>query len=194
MCAAIENGTAAPIGTVTAANLAVALGLEQHEEVLLIDAELRKSQVHALFGLPPTPGLAELLACEETFEGVLRQGPVKQLSIMTAGHFQGNPADLFEKPDFNNFLAILKQRFRYILLDSPPILAVADGRILSCLTDGVILVARAGVTRERSIQEALVHLKHAHVLGTVLNDIAPTQFTHQYGEYMTSGYYVGAQR
>ena len=106
--------------TVTASNLAVALGLEDYQDVLLIDGELRKSQVHDLFGLPLSPGLAELLQGEASIDEVLHPGPVETLSVMTAGRFEGNPADLFEKPSFSQLLQVLKERFHYIVIDSPP--------------------------------------------------------------------------
>ena len=175
--------------SVTASNLAVALALEGQEDILLIDGELRKPDIHKLYGLEQSPGLANVLSGTSSLEEAIHQGPATRLKIIPAGDSHEHPADLLGSAQCESLLAHLRTRFAYTIIDSPPLLAVTDGRILSHWADGVLLVVRAGVTRQDAYQEAANHLGGQRMFGVVVNGVAQTYFAQRYGSLSRYGYY-----
>jgi receptor protein-tyrosine kinase len=175
--------------SVTAANLAVALALESENEILLIDGELRKANIHTLFGLDQSPGLANVLSGASSLDDVIHQGPANRLKIIPAGDAHLHPADLLGSRQCKGLFDHLRTRFGYIVIDSPPLLAVTDGRILSHWVDGVVLVVRSGSTRQDVYHDAATHLAGQRVLGVVVNSLPSTYFTQRYGNTARYGYY-----
>lgn len=175
--------------SVTASNLAVALALEGEQDILLIDGELRKPNIHCLFGLEQSPGLANVLTGTTPLEDVIHQGPAKRLKIIAAGETHLHPADLLGSRQCDELLAHLRTRFAYIIIDSPPLLAVTDGRILSHWVDGVMLVVRSGATRQDVYHDAAKHLAGQRVLGVVVNSLPANYFSQRYGNASRYGYY-----
>jgi receptor protein-tyrosine kinase len=175
--------------SVTASNLAVALALESQEDILLIDGELRKPDIHTLYGLERSPGFANVLAGTSSLEEVIQQGPATRLKIIPAGETPKHPADLLGSGQCEGLFAHLRTRFAYTIIDSPPLLTVTDGRLLSHWADGVLLVVRAGATRQDAYQEAARHLGGQRMFGVVVNGVAQTYFAQRYGSRSRYGYY-----
>jgi capsular exopolysaccharide synthesis family protein len=169
--------------SVTAANLALAMALETEQNVLLIDAELRSPRIHKLFDLRLGPGLADVLTHTCLPETALQQGPVDRLMVLSAGKAVGNPADLISPRGMSHLLSELRSRFTYIILDSPPILPVADACVLSSCTDGAIMVARAEVTKRDAFTDALQRLGNGRPMGLVLNAVSPRLPGYRYQYY-----------
>ncbi|MDQ3136275.1 MAG: polysaccharide biosynthesis tyrosine autokinase [Gemmatimonadota bacterium] len=164
--------------TMTAANLAVTLAYDGLR-VLLIDCDIRRPRVHGLFHLPRAPGLMELLVSPRTQNGqpatppkAIRDTSVAGLSVLPCGALPSNAANLLSGTRMRILLEELKERFDIIVLDTPPVLATADAGIVASLTDGVLLVVRAGTTDRNAAQRAYQQLANvgARVVGTVLND------------------------
>ena len=161
--------------TLTAANLAVTLAYDGLR-VLLVDCDIRRPRVHGLFHLPRAPGLMELLMAADRPGAppppAIRQTTVARLSVLPCGALPMNAANLLSSTRMRLLLEELKQQFDIIVLDTPPVLATADAGIVGSLTDGVLLVVRAGATDRNAAQRAYQQLANvgARVVGTVLND------------------------
>jgi capsular exopolysaccharide synthesis family protein len=114
---------------------------------------------------------------------VVRSTPFRGLSLLTCGTLPTNASNLLSGVRMRSFLALLKERYDLVVLDTPPVLATADAGILGSLTDGVLLVVRAGQTDRSAAQRATAQLASsgARVLGVVLND--PKGQVSQYGDY-----------
>ena len=110
--------------TVTAVNLAGALSLKADGDVLLIDADFRQSAVGTLLGLPGPAGLAQVLTGTRTLEGALiRAEQFPNLCILGAGNHPSNPSELLDSPGWRDLARTLRQMFRYVIVDSPPIMS-----------------------------------------------------------------------
>jgi capsular exopolysaccharide synthesis family protein len=168
--------------TVTAANLAVTLAREG-KRVLLVDADLRRSRLHRLFGVPNSPGLTDILATDVVSQVLVTPTAVDGLFVLPNGHPHHNPAELLRSDKLRPLLEAMSAHFDVVVLDSPPVLSAADSLILAAMTDGVVLVVRAGRTDRGVAADALARLSAvgAQVIGAVLND--PTGQAASYGEY-----------
>jgi len=157
--------------TTTAANLAVAFA-QQGLHVLLIDADLRRPSVHRAFGIEQEPGFTQLLLGHASEEDAMRRTQVRGLAVLPAGAIPPNPAELLGNARTRALLDRLGHEFDLVVIDAPPVHAAADAPILATLTDGTILVVRAGQTDRGAAQEAVQQLANvgARVIGTVLND------------------------
>ncbi len=160
--------------TTVASNLAVALA-RAGKRVLLVDGDLRKPQIHKMFGLPNTVGLGNLLqgssSVLEAQQAVLSTS-VARLSVLTSGTFTAAPADLLFDPRLRVLLSSFRERFDMVVIDSSPMMRIPDARLLGRNADGVVLVARANKTMRNSVAMACHRLAidRSRVLGIVLND------------------------
>ena len=170
--------------SLTMANTALSFA-QQGEPTLVIDTDLRRPVNHHLFGLDRGPGFGELFAGTNTIDEVCRTLPGTNLQVMTAGAYMPNPAELLGSRKMDNFLEELKKRYRYILFDTPPVIAVTDAAILATKLDGVVLVIRANKTSLAVSSRTLQALRNvnARVLGCILNDVDITKGYSSYGYY-----------
>jgi capsular exopolysaccharide synthesis family protein len=173
--------------TTTAANLAVSFA-QQGMRVLLVDCDLRRSRIHKMFGIPREPGMSELILGQQDIDSVARETPVPGLYILPSGILPPNPSELLGGDRMRKTLASLSEAFDLIVIDTPPLLAASDAAILATITDGVVLVVRAGVTEVEAGQQAIAQLQSvgARVVGAVLND--PDSKLQQYGGYYNYDY------
>jgi capsular exopolysaccharide synthesis family protein len=173
--------------TTTAANLAVSFA-QQGMRVLLVDCDLRRSRIHKMFGVPREPGMTELILGQQDIDSVARETSVPGLYILPSGILPPNPSELLGGDRMRKTLASLSEAFDLIVIDTPPLLAASDAAILATITDGVVLVVRAGVTEVEAGQQAIAQLQSvgARVVGAVLND--PDSKLQQYGGYYSYDY------
>jgi capsular exopolysaccharide synthesis family protein len=161
--------------TLTAANLAVTLAYDGLR-VLLVDCDIRRPRVHGMFRVPRAPGLMEMLTTTAAAGAqppqAIRETAIAGLFVLTCGALPSNAANLLSGTRMRVLLQELREQFDMIVLDTPPVLATADAGIVASLTDGVLLVVRAGATDRNAAQRACQHLSNvgARVIGTVLND------------------------
>jgi capsular exopolysaccharide synthesis family protein len=155
--------------SVTAANLALTMAQEQRR-VILVEADLRKPSLQHLFGLPPGPGLSEYLTGAIELKDALRFVPEHNLTLLPAGAAPINPAELLGSIAMRRMLDHLRTRFDRVILDTPPVLPLADVAILAPLVDGSLMVVRAGVTPKPAIENALRAFDSSRLLGVVLNE------------------------
>ncbi len=156
--------------SVTAANLALTMAQELQRRVVLVEADLRKPSLQHLFGLPPGPGLAEYLAGAAELQDVMKVLPDHNLTVIPAGVTPVNPAELLGSTAMRRLLDHLRTRFDRVLLDTPPVLPLADVAILAPLVDGSLMVVRAGYTPKPAIENALRAFDSSRLLGVVLNE------------------------
>jgi len=158
--------------TVTAVNLAGALALKSDANVLLLDADFRRSTIHAKLGLPLAPGLSDVLLGKCALESALiRTEQLEHLYILTAGETRINPVELLDSSRWEAVCAQLRQLFRYIIVDCPPVAAVADYDLIQAACDGVILVARPDHTKRELCLGALKCVPQSRLIGVVLNGV-----------------------
>ncbi len=154
--------------TVTAVNLGVALAEMPNTRVLIVDANLHHPGVERVLGLPRRQGLSELLSGRLSLDQAVRPLSVNGVSIMGAGAPPKNPSELLASDRMKIVLSQLKQRFNYVLLDTPEALAISDASLLGAIADGVLLVVRMSTTPRHHVEQAHTMLENlgANVLGT----------------------------
>ena len=157
--------------TTTSANLAAVCAFEG-KRVLLIDCDLRRPRLHKVFRLPRQPGITHVLRAGLSPAAVVRDTFIDGVSLLSAGTYAERFADLLGSDRMRSLVNELAEHFEMIILDTPPVLAVADTAALAPLVDGVLLVVGAGTTNRHAVEEALQQLEGvgAHVVGAVLND------------------------
>lgn len=173
--------------SLTAANLALTMAQEFQQRVLLVDGDLRRPSIHALFGINDTPGLSEALMGAVNLDDALVTIPEHHLSLLPAGMVPSHPAELLGSTGMRRTLDALRTRFDRILIDMPPVAPLADVSIASGLVDGVLMIVRAGVTPKPAIERALSGLDTAKVLGLVLNDAGDGAGSYGYGDGYVAG-------
>jgi capsular exopolysaccharide synthesis family protein len=175
--------------TLTSINLAIALA-QEGDSVLVIDGDLRRGVCHKMMGLSNSRGLTNVLALNLSAEIAVQKTAVPNLWLLSRGVIPPNPAALLGSERMTELLKLLRDRFRYILIDSPPVIPVSDATVISSLSEAVILVLRGKQTTTESARLAVERLGIAHskILGVVLNDVNIAdpdyaQYRSYYGSY-----------
>ena len=176
-----------------AMNLAVAFARHKASRVLLIDGDMRRSSLHKMLGSPNDEGLTEYLGGQSTMYDVMQYGKgedgrhlhpgLASLTFIAGGADAKNAADLSGNSRFRELIEAASPIFDWIVVDTPPVNLVADGVNLARSCDGVLLIARGGVTKYEVAQRALSELKAAKVLGFVLNAVSKPPVTGGYYGY-----------
>jgi capsular exopolysaccharide synthesis family protein len=156
--------------SITSANLALTMAQELQRRVVLVEADLRKPSLQHLFGLPPGPGLSDYLSGAVELKDALKFVPEHNLTLLPAGTTPINPAELLGSTAMRRTLDHLRTRFDRVILDTPPVLPLADVAILAPLVDGCLIVVRAGFTPKPAIENALRAFDASRLLGVVLNE------------------------
>jgi succinoglycan biosynthesis transport protein ExoP len=165
--------------TTVTCNLGLALA-QTKRKVLIIDGDLRKPRVHKLMGLPNEAGLRDLLRGDLDISGeplamCCQSTGIANLSVITSGSGLEEPTGLLHSPILPMLLNKVSETFDIVLVDSPPMLHMADARILAGISNGVILVFRSRVTDRQAAAAArdLFLEDQVEVVGTILNDFDP---------------------
>ncbi len=157
----------------TAANLAMVMAQAGHRTIL-IDADLRRPVQHQIFGLSNRDGLTTaLIDRDKPIDEHLKATTITDLMVMTSGPMPPNPSELLGSQRMQDLLAHLQTQAEYVIIDTPPVLAVTDSALLAGSVRGVLLVVRAGVTRLEAARRAISQLSsvQARIVGTVLNGV-----------------------
>jgi capsular exopolysaccharide synthesis family protein len=167
-----------------AANLAVTYA-EQGARVALVDADLRRPQLHRILPVDRVPGLTEYLTGKAELADVIRRvETVDRLDLIPAGRGVENPPALLDSERFEELVASLRSNYSVVILDTPPLLAVTDAGLVGARVDGAMLVIRANETSADVVERATGQLRRlgASLLGVILNDVPVG------GMYASSGY------
>lgn len=168
--------------TLVSANLAGVLADDPSRQVLLIDADLRGPVQQRLFGLKPAPGLSDYLQKRATLEQVIQSTSIPNLHVIAAGHLPPKPPVLLGSDLMKVLLGELQKSYHWIVIDTPPLLAVTDATVVARECVGLILVVRMGKTPRTLIERAQNMLAEMRlpVLGCILNDFESQQRSDHY--------------
>lgn len=167
---AVTSATAGEGKTATSVNLSIVMA-QLGRRVLLIDGDLRKPRLHEVFGVSNRSGLVNILAGGEEPDHALTVSAVPNLSLIPSGPIPPNPSELLASDRMRELVRRARSRFDFVVIDTPPVLAVTDSTLIGSLVDGVVLCLRAGkVLREeaRACRDRLL-MSEVKILGTVLN-------------------------
>jgi capsular exopolysaccharide synthesis family protein len=168
--------------SITAINLAGALALKAEANVLLVDADFRRSSIAMRLGIPESPGIAEMLEGKcNLSEAIVGLQEFGNLYILAAGRATANPAELLDSERWKQTVGELRRTFKYIVVDSPPIAALADYDLLQSLCDGVVIVVRPDHTNRAACRTALKSVPKDKLLGVLMNCVSGWFLGQQYG-------------
>ncbi|WP_420475341.1 polysaccharide biosynthesis tyrosine autokinase [Noviherbaspirillum sp. ST9] len=175
------------------ANLA-AIMAATGKKVLLIDADLRNGLLHLYFGFGRHDGLSDAIAGARRLDQVIHHGVIENMDFITTGTLPQHPSELLLRPNFGTFLQELSARYDLVLIDAPPILAVADTMIIGSHCGAIYIMTRAGVTTPGEINESMKRLAQAglEAKGVLFNDLKVRPGRYGYG--YTYGKYGYNQR
>ena len=156
--------------TSTVANIAYTLARDLDEATLVIDCDYKCPNLHNIFALPHYPGMADYLAGEVPLESCFQQIQDLPLWFLPVGDLESNPVSLSKLQHLSSMIDSVRSRFRFILLDGPPILPLADINVLSGFADIVLLVVRSGVTPKDVVQKATEMLQGSSPTRLILTD------------------------
>lgn len=156
----------------TAMNLAITYSQEDGKKVLLIDCDLRKPTIHKNFKLSNLKGLTEMVMNNGEGNG-FAQKYSNSLDILTTGKIPPNPAEILGSSKMERTLMLLRKKYDYIIIDSPPVIPVADTLVLVPNVDGVLLVVRSNKSKGKLLVEAkkLLDSVRADIIGVTLTRV-----------------------
>ncbi len=159
-----------------------------NEKTILLDVDMRRPKLHKLFNIDQRPGLSAFLTGNASLESIIRPVPSSHISIITSGAIPPNPSELLSSGKIRSLLEELKSKFDRIILDSPPVLNVADTSLLANSVDGVILVIKGASTRLDGVIASKKRILEAkgRILGVVLNNVELEREDHYYYHYYYS--------
>ena len=176
--------------TTSLARLTAGMG----QRVLVIDCDIRRPRVHAVFDVSNEGGLVEYMAGELTLSDIIRKDAKSELHFITAGRSTPNSTELLRSEQMKSLLAMLRSQYDLIIVDSPPVLAISDARILSQICDTTVFVVRWRETRREAVIYGMRQLMRSNgrLAGALLSQVNVRKHA-RYG-FGDSGYYYGRYR
>ena len=169
--------------TVATVNLAAAMAELPGNEVLMVDGDLHAPGLESMLGLARRQGLAEVLSGVLTLDQAIRQTSMSGVSVMGAGCLPSNPSELLGSDRMRSLLNQLRQRYSYVLMDTPATMTYSDASLLGAIADGILLVVRLGHTPRHYVEEAHNGLEAlgGNVLGLCLTRADQEDTAKEYG-------------
>ena len=160
-------------------NLAYLLG-QKNKKVILIDLDLRKPKMQRVFNVPNKNGLTDYLSSKISYDELIQHSTDFDVDFIVAGEKTTAVVNVLESAKMKELIAKLREQYDYVLLDTPPVIAVSDALYVARNADGVIFIVAQGVAKKTLVKEAIQNLKNnnVHIIGTVL-----TQVSLKGGEY-----------
>src|SRR6266403_365731 len=176
--------------TTIATNLAIALA-QVGQRVLLVDADLRSPSLHRLFGMRDSSGLVSYLTGHQDWHTVVRPSGSLGLDLLFCGPIPPNPSELLSSRSMGELIRSAREQYEFVILDSAPMLALADSRILATLVSGVLLVVKNAMIPREHVKQALfgIHSVGANVIGVALNrvDLHTNGYFDYHADYFPDG-------
>lgn len=173
--------------TTTSVNLAGSFA-QANFKTIILDADLRKPRIHSVFNQKRFPGFTDYFFGQTSYEEIVRSTEVNNLFYVSAGTIPPNPSEILGSSQMESFIQKLKNNFDYVVIDSPPLIAVTDSEILAQVVDGTILVVSANYTEMDLLEKSVEVLKrdNSTFLGVLLNNFS---FRSGYSSYYKYYYY-----
>lgn len=167
--------------SLVSSNLALTFA-QKGKKTLLIDADMRNSSINKYFYVPSKFGLSSIIKQTDRVEELICTTKYDNLFVLPAGITPPNPADLLGSSYMEELILKLREEFDHIIIDTPPVLAVADAIVLSVYSDGIILVVRSGVTKKQNAKKTLRLLRQSStpIVGSILNDVKLVESDYYY--------------
>jgi len=176
--------------TFTSCSLASVLALEPGKRVLIIDGDLRRPRVCSEYGLIPAEqpdGLSQVLRGERRIDEILLKAIDSNLYLLPAGPEPQNPAELLSSANLERSLDAISVSFDWVIIDAPPVLAMADATIIAPLCDGILMVIHMENTPTKVITQSMQRIGQERVLGLILNRVRQIKGSHYYYNYYHRG-------
>jgi capsular exopolysaccharide synthesis family protein len=159
--------------TTTVCNLGVVLS-QTGKKVLLVDGDIRKPRLQDVFRSKARKGLSDFLSGQEVFGSLIHPTAVDNLFVVYSGFKAPNPSELISTSKMREFIVSARERFDFVLVDTPPLCAVTDGAILSRIVDGVIVVVCSGKTSKRAVPKVdqILNSAQARIVGMIPNAVS----------------------
>jgi len=167
-----------------AANLACTLARRKPQKTLLLEGDLRRPNIAAQFGLGKLPGLCEWLSGKTPNINIYRLENL-DVWLLPAGSAPENPLELMQSGKLSPLMEQLEAWFDWIVIDSPPVLPLADTSLWSRVADGILLVTRKGTTEKVQLQRGLAAIEKSKLLGALVNSSANAAHSDYYQRYTT---------
>ena len=170
--------------TLTAINLALTMAQEIDLKILIVDGDLRRPAVHRYLGTPHAEGLSDYLSQNCSLESIVCNTNLRNFFVVSAGTVAEKPAELLNSSRMDDFLSYAVETFDWVILDSPPLTALADAHVLASKVDGILFVVRAFQTPISLFQKSLESLRAKNIVGVVFNgdtDEEASKYSAYYG-------------
>jgi protein-tyrosine kinase len=171
--------------TLTASNVAMTLSQSYQKEVLLVDADFRRPSVHAVFGIPTEPGLADSLTGEQNHKIRVRVVS-SRLGVLTGGRPTSDPIAALTSERMRRLVQEARNSFDWVILDTPPVALLTDASLVSSMTDGALIVVKAGDTPWDLVERAVQAVGRDRALGIVLNRVTAHLPSSEYYNYYSA--------
>jgi exopolysaccharide/PEP-CTERM locus tyrosine autokinase len=178
-------------------NLAISIAMNVNKHVLLIDGDLRKPDLHRVFGVGEVPGLSDFLAERRQLDSLLLRTTGERLTLLPGGPTPPNPSELTSSERMSEMLEEVKHRYRdrLIIIDSPPPSLAAETSFLARQVDGILLVVKYGKTAREDVEDLMETVGPEKIIGVVINYLnMPMSRRYGYGKYGKYGRYGGYGR
>lgn len=174
--------------TSVAAQLAVSLSRASGKQTLLIDGDMRRPDIHKVFEISLEPGLAEVLGGECSLEDAIVTDWSDHVHLLPAGKLRFSPHKLLGNGSVTSLLESIPETYRYVVIDTPPVLAASETLVLAKAADASLICAMQDVSRIDQVRAACERLTAAgsHTVGTVLNGVPTKRYAYRYGSYAYS--------
>jgi capsular exopolysaccharide synthesis family protein len=184
----------------TITNLSISFS-QLDKNVLLIDADMRKPRLHKIFGARNRVGLSSFLVGAASVDSTVQKTAVKKVWLMPSGPHPPNPAELINSKKMEDLIEQVKDKFDFVFIDTPPVLAVVDPVVISALCDSVVIVLKEGHTSKRALMKAVGEIRRvkSNIVGVIFNEVKVTKkgyyspYYHNYN-YMHSYEYRQEER
>lgn len=177
---AITSSVKAEGKSFTSLNLAISMARDFDEKVFLIEGDLKNPTLHESLKRPPGFGLSDVLENRIDLETASIRLFEGKLTVLLAGKAVGNPAKLISSPKMHEMLNSARSYSKYVIIDTPPVIPLADINIYSKLVDGILLIIKAGKTPKSIVKRALATMPAEKVIGVVLNEVEPNYSKYYY--------------
>jgi len=169
-------------------NFAVSLA-QSGKKTIIVESDFRRPKVHKLTGVDNTVGIVDVLRGKAEIEDAIKETELEGFYVMPCGSRPRNPSELLARPEYEQLLAVLREKFEYVIIDTPPVLVVTDPCSVAPRADGVILCVRLSRNTRDFGRRALEQLRDvgANMTGIVVNGVEETD-AYGYGNYSYSGY------